>query len=488
VHESSGPQEALRSDDSLGHAARTAVSRATLIVATVAALLATLVALRMRPVTLYDDAAITFRYASRLADGAGFTFNDGDRTNGASAPLYTLVLAAAARVGLRPETTAAAASVPLFGLATGSAALLAGRIAGAVAAATAAAVLVSSEVFQNQMLSGMEAGLAITLGLAALVALSAGRTLLAAAVAGLAVVNRLDGAGLALALLIGVAATRRQVPWREGAVVAGVALPWFVFSTAYFGSPLPHSMTQKLAGRSGTWDQDPTWVLRTITGRHGALVLLLAVASALVLRSTLGAGRWPAAAHLAALVWLAVHVAAYSLADLGAPYPWYVTAAIPPAAIGAGVSVGHLVDRARAADRRAGWVALAASTLLALAVSLWPGVRWSARSLVDPPPERTARLLDATREQAGELVAAQAAPGDVVRTCFGWVGYRASELRVDEVCPLSTREPVPAPEWIVESPEPGTETPVPEGFEQVARIERTGPDGVEVHATVLRRT
>lgn len=42
---------------------------------------------------LYDDAAITLRYAWRIAHGDGFTYNPGDRTDGASAPLYTLVLA-----------------------------------------------------------------------------------------------------------------------------------------------------------------------------------------------------------------------------------------------------------------------------------------------------------------------------------------------------------------------------------------------------------
>ncbi len=461
--------------------------RGTLIVALAASALAALVALRFRPATLYDDAAITFRYASRLADGDGFTFNDGDRTNGASAPLYTLALSAAARLGMRPETAAAAASVPLISAATGMATALAGRIAGAVAATTTALVLLSGEVFQNQMLSGMETALAVTLGTAALLALSTGRTMLAAVLVGLAVLNRLDAAGLAVALLIGLAATRRKVPWREGAVIAAIALPWFVFSTAYFGSPLPHSMTQKLAGRSGTWDLDPTWVLRAITGRHGLVVLLLAAASVLVLRTSLGVDRWPPAAHLAALVWLVVHVAAYSLADLGAPYPWYVTAAIPSAAVAAGVSVGHVVDRALAEDRRPGWVALAAATTLALAVSLWPGLRWTAQGLVDPPPERSARLLDATRARAGAYVAARADADDVVRTCFGWVAYRAAAQRIDEVCPLSTRLEVPEPEWVVESPEPGTETVVPDGFEQVARFDTTGPDGVEVHATVLRR-
>src|SRR5262249_49462342 len=41
----------------------------------------------------WDDAYITFRYAERLATGAGLTYNDGERVFGSSTPLYTLWLA-----------------------------------------------------------------------------------------------------------------------------------------------------------------------------------------------------------------------------------------------------------------------------------------------------------------------------------------------------------------------------------------------------------
>ena len=51
-----------------------------------------IVALRAQPEVFADDAAITARYAERLATGHGWTYNDGDRTNGASAPLYTTVV------------------------------------------------------------------------------------------------------------------------------------------------------------------------------------------------------------------------------------------------------------------------------------------------------------------------------------------------------------------------------------------------------------
>ena len=53
----------------------------------VAAILVGLVlGIRDIQVVLVDDAAITLRYAARIAGGDGWTYNNGDRTNGASAP------------------------------------------------------------------------------------------------------------------------------------------------------------------------------------------------------------------------------------------------------------------------------------------------------------------------------------------------------------------------------------------------------------------
>lgn len=445
------------------------------------------VAFRVRPETLYDDAAITFRYAARLADGLGLTYNDGDRTGGASAPLYTLLLAAIARSGARPDAAAAVLSIPLFGGAVGMATWLACRIGGLVAGATAAVVLISGSVFQTVMLSGMESALAVVLGLGALLATSRGNTTVAAVLVGLAVVNRLDAGGLALAVLVAIGSVQHRVPWREMLVAGGVALPWFLFATWYLGSPIPFSATQKLAGRSGTWDADPTWVVRAVTGRHGAAVLLLAGASALLLAPGLRNRSWRAAAHLATLIWLSLHVAAYSLLDFGAPYPWYVTVAIPLAAVGAGVSLAALTDGAG----KDGWMSLrglvAVLVLGVLAVSLAPGIRSAALAVIEPPPERNARLLDATRAEAGRYVAERAAPDDVVRTCFGWVAYEAIDHRIDEVCPLNTRRAVPEATWLVDSPGPGGAPVDTTGYRRVATFERTGTDGVQLESIVYVR-
>ena len=50
--------------------------------------------------TLHDDTFISMRYAERLAQGAGLTFNDGERVEGFTNFLWTILLAAADRLGL----------------------------------------------------------------------------------------------------------------------------------------------------------------------------------------------------------------------------------------------------------------------------------------------------------------------------------------------------------------------------------------------------
>jgi hypothetical protein len=58
-----------------------------------------------------DDAFICFRYAANLADGLGPVFNPGDRVEGVSNPLWTLLLGALTRVGLDTVRTAVALSL-----------------------------------------------------------------------------------------------------------------------------------------------------------------------------------------------------------------------------------------------------------------------------------------------------------------------------------------------------------------------------------------
>ncbi|MGB3409667.1 MAG: hypothetical protein WBA45_00610 [Microthrixaceae bacterium] len=467
------------------------------------AIVALVVAVRLRPDVLFDDAAITFRYAARIADGSGFTFNDGDRTNGASAPLYTLVLALGAVFGAAPERTAVVLGAMSFTTVVVLVGVLADRIAGRVASVVAMGVLTTSTVFQNQALSGMESALACALGLGALVALAGRRFALAGLLLGLALFNRLDALALAVPMVSVAAILDRRAARRVAMMAAGTLLPWIVFATVYFGSPIPYSGTQKLDGRAGASPFDPTWVLRAVTGREGIVVFLVAMGlPALVVAKCLGtrfhgltelrvwSGRimppapvWTDAAVMVAFAWIAVHGVFYSLVDLGAPYPWYTTVIFPVVALGSGVTVALLIRSVRHAyvpvghaHPRTRMPVLAAAVLVfglvsVAAVSRSEAITFTAQSVTGGFEHRASRDLDGTRRAAGGYLRVEADKGDVVRTCFGWVAYGAIDHAIDEACPLSTRRPVGNPDWIVESPGPGESLDVPKDFRLVAKFE-----------------
>ncbi|NUP90266.1 MAG: hypothetical protein HUU25_10650, partial [Candidatus Sumerlaeia bacterium] len=68
--------------------------------AVAAALLAVSQLFHALPLTLRDDAYITFRYAENLLAGLGFVYNAGERVLGTTTPLYTLLLAAGGLTGV----------------------------------------------------------------------------------------------------------------------------------------------------------------------------------------------------------------------------------------------------------------------------------------------------------------------------------------------------------------------------------------------------
>jgi hypothetical protein len=55
---------------------------------------------------LSDDSFISFRYAQQLVHGNGLVYNAGERVEAYTNLLWTLLLAAAMRIGIRPEISA----------------------------------------------------------------------------------------------------------------------------------------------------------------------------------------------------------------------------------------------------------------------------------------------------------------------------------------------------------------------------------------------
>jgi hypothetical protein len=397
----------------------------------------------LRPPLLVDDAAISLRYAERLATGQGLTYNDHEHVFGASNPLWVLLVAAGRWLGV--ETTAAATvlAVATFAVAVGLGWALAERLSNPLGGAVAAGLLVLPSTFRDHALSGLEVGLAAALGLGAILAVSGRRHVLAGVLLGLALVTKADAAALLLAVVI-AAGVRRRETWRLVGVAVAVAGPWFVFAWLRFGSPIPRSVDAKLGDAAVPFDT--TWVVRGLWWEQW---LLLAAAATFVVWRWPGWGRDRRSVVVALLVWFAGHALAYSVVDLGAPYPWYLALLTLAPAILAGAAGGAFAMEVLWNRRRpTAWAlpaALATTTVVGLALAV--GLR-GALLLPGQQPLRYQRV-DQDRRAAGRMIAAEADPGDVVESCFGWIAFEVPDQTVNDPCGLNTDRDVMPADWVV---------------------------------------
>lgn len=423
--------------------------------------LGVLLAVRDQRLVLFDDAAITFRYADRIAGGEGFTYNPGDRTNGASAPLYTLVLAVGHRLGADLEAMARVIGVIAYAATAGLVAHIAGRLRGLLPAALGATLLLASTAYRGEALNGMESVFAAALGLGVVALLVADRRTLAGVVLGLAVVNKLDAGLLAVAAAGALLLVDRRPPWRVAGVATLVAAPWFLFSTVYFGSPVPHSATQKLGEEvlaNTTTSYDRLWIARTLANDGQGFLIAIAVLAVLVTAAVCVTrpprlDRGLSVAVLVAGGWFVLHGVAFSVVDLGDTYPWYTTVLYPPLVLAA--VLGLFLPWRQLAPSVAVPTVVTAAVVLAVAAVLLrfhgDGIRRTAEVVQTGHVVGGFELFEKTRQDAGRLVGERAEPGDVLTTCYGWPAYEAPQTVIDELCPLSTRDDVGDPTWWVMS-------------------------------------
>jgi hypothetical protein len=387
------------------------------------------------PAILGDDAAITLRYAERIATGRGFTYNDDERVLGASNPLYALLLAVPASLGADVEATARGAATAGLMLSAVLAALLAARLSGVLGGLLAGLLLPAEPYFRSQVLSGMECGLAVCLGLLAILLYLEERPGLAGVAVGLAVWNKLDALALAAALIAVATWRERRVPRSLvlGALLA--VMPWLLFALFYFGSPLPQSLLAKLSTAKEV-PFDPQWVWDFLRrGRYWTL-LLAAIAVALVSIRHRDRGT---VARLTLLLWWALHATAYSLVDLGAPYPWYLTVLVPPLVILAATALGRLaLPSPHPAWLRATLALGAAAALLAP-----PGFRDTLRTLREPRPIADWEAFEADRRLAGIFLDQFSLPEEIVASGYGWVAFESRRPFSDGTRLTSTADRTP---------------------------------------------
>jgi hypothetical protein len=353
-----------------------------------------------------DDAYISYRYARSLVEGQGLVFNPGERVEGMTNLLWTLLVAAGMALGGEGPALG-------YGLGVASAAavlLLAWRWArrgleGArVFAAAAAPWLVLSHVgFAYWSTSGMETPLVTACVTAALLAQMRGRIVAAAGLAFLATATRPDAALVALAMFsLHVFWKWRSEGWRSlraPALYAALVLSVTVFRLVYYGSPVPNTFFAKVGG------------VPPLRGLHYALGFVSGGVWLLLFPALFAVARdprwWPAAGTVAL-------VGAYVVAVGGDAFPHarFFVPVLPALAVMA-VRGADLAWCERRAAGALAWACIAAAGLfgffgrypwdagvyLLLFALLWAAGEWLARRR--PAPLPALALLAALALRAG---------------------------------------------------------------------------------------
>src|SRR5579871_593515 len=195
-----------------------------------------------------EDALITLRYAENLASGHGFVFNPGERVLGTTTPLYTLLLALFAWLHLDAMMVGKACNILADGVTCFLVAkTLARREIGQPILGLFAALFYAFDTLPISIsISGMETAMVTCASLGAIYAYLARREIPLYVLGALLFLLRIDTLPLFAILAVALALQTQRISWRALGYGLLLLLPWLVFATVYFGSPLPASLLAKL--------------------------------------------------------------------------------------------------------------------------------------------------------------------------------------------------------------------------------------------------
>lgn len=287
-----------------------------------------------------DDAFITFRYAENLAHGLGFVYNAGQPVLGTSSPLFTLILACLAIVGFKIPSAALAISL----IASGLTAAVIYRFAWHLRFTLFAWLPTIAYILWPRSLTadtaGMETALFTLLVTAAFYYEAKQLRFYSLGVATLSALTRPEGY-LVLGILLLINLYREPRFWKQQLSVVGLLLlPWLIFATIYFGSPIPNTVLAKAQlldklGHFSIWE-----TVRYFMAWHspfGWLMTLMAIPGGYWLNKKQNFG-WPAIIFLVGLIGFYAFTSARM-------FFWYVTPIYPLYFIFALASLCWVADR-----------------------------------------------------------------------------------------------------------------------------------------------
>ena len=195
----------------------------------------------------YEDAFITFRFARNLANGLGFVYNAHEHIYGTTTPFFAIVLALWIKVF--PNLIILGSS--LLGILSGLVSiLLVWKLLGNLqinrtASIVTIGVLALSDKLWIHDMGGMETALVICAMMASYFMLVRDKSTWAGIFAGTLLWIRIDGIFWLCILVLAAWYIRRQFPWKFILPASLVYLPWLVFASLYFGSPIPYTISAK---------------------------------------------------------------------------------------------------------------------------------------------------------------------------------------------------------------------------------------------------
>ena len=198
---------------------------------------------------------IVLRYARNLVEGNGLVYNFGERVQGFTTPLFTLLSAVAVAIGGEhaPAWQNTFGVLCIIGTSAMAVRLLLRAAAAAAAPLAVALITFFSLEGETALYLGMEVHLFAFLLLLALDLHLGGRPTLAAVVSGLLFLTRPEGVLLTVILLGHNWFTTRRLPLRAAIAALATVAPWLLFAGLYYGSPVTSTLQAKL-GLNSPWD------------------------------------------------------------------------------------------------------------------------------------------------------------------------------------------------------------------------------------------
>jgi hypothetical protein len=364
-----------------------------------------------------DDVFITYAYSRSLAQGDGFVFYPGERVQGTTTPLYTLLMAG---VHLLTDDMLHAGNLLSAVLLLASCALileLTRRHIPHLAAFAACLLLVTSPIVYVSY--GMETLLVVFLLMLAFWLWERDQQLLAIVAAAALTWTRPDGVVLAGTLGLVALINSRRIPWRLALTYTLIITPWFVFAWLYFGTPLPNTFSAKEETLSGLkFINDGIGWWQTFYGGN----LLAPMAFPLI---PIGMWRaWQTDRLRPLVLWPIFYVIGYTLLNVTAF--WYYTPLVAVllvlTAFG-GVQAASWVLQ-RSGTSRAGQTVQAVGVSVAVVAAGFSAT--SALRFSEPPPRV------ATYRELGQWIDAHLPPEDnILVGDLGIVGYHAQRRTLD---------------------------------------------------------